>query len=371
MNEIKILQICHGLLIPQYNSAYSLRCYNIIGKNRWKMVTTGGIIFKDILKENIEEYHSIISTAYAFLIGNRSLEIIIAKGKFIRRKYYKTVVKYIKEADVVMFEGPWQYNLFKNYLENKFVIYDAHNVESSLRLNNKYHEITVEIENELSRRANMIISVTEENAEYFKKVSGSENIYINTHVVNSKILKWNGKNSNNVVFIGSIYKPNIDAVERIIDIAKDFPDLIFNIIGNVNKFNFKNTGNNIKFLGILDDSKKDEIFSNSFLALNPVEVGSGRNVKMVDYLMHELPVISTQTGIRGFEKYDISKGIIVSNIEKFSDEIRRLNNNRELVRQYSEGSLKLYRELMSNEGESDMYNIILQKYKDYIVKNYN
>ena len=115
-----------------------------------------------------EQYRSLIITGLSFIRGNRSLEIYISRGKYLRKKYLKRLINLVRDSEIVIFEGPWQFPLVKNILQDKFVVYDAHNVEYLLRKENKYMEECRKIEGDLLSRSDVVLSVTKKDIQSFQ-----------------------------------------------------------------------------------------------------------------------------------------------------------------------------------------------------------
>lgn len=57
------------------------------------------------------------------------------------------------------------------------------------------------------------------------------------------------------------------------------------------------------------------------IGLNPVFQGSGTSLKLLDYLAHDLPVLSTPFGLRGFEEF--APWVEVTGLDGFPDALRR------------------------------------------------
>ncbi len=363
-----VLQIAHGKIIPNYSSAYSIRCHTLINKLNRKLISTAGAIFRDEKEAYSEQYRSILLTAWAFLKGSRSLEIYISRGKYLRKRYVKRLKDLVGSSDIIIFEGPWQYPLVKGLLDKKLIIYDAHNVEYSLRRGNKYAEDCKKIEGDLLKCSSLILSVTKKDIMNFVEIYGTELSKFRHAplgiLVPSK--QWKGKQSNSIVFIGSLYSPNNDALSKIIELAQEYPQFTFEIIGSVRPTKGSKL-KNIVYHGVVDDNIKDEIMSRCFLALNPVIKGSGRNLKMVDYLAHGLPILSTPIGARGFEDFNIADSIIVSEPGKFGSNIEKLSEDREMVEQMSKNSRVLYERISKTENAIDPDEIIMQAF--YSFKN--
>lgn len=361
---MKVLQICHGSIIPKYSSAYSLRCHSLLRRVNKTLISFAGAIFKDEKAGYSEQYRSLLITGISLIIRDRSLEIYISRGRFIRKKYLRRLRDLAKESDIIIFEGPWQYYLISDLIENKFVVYDAHNVEYALREGNKFREECRTLEGGLLSRADLILSVTKRDMTIFKETYDfdANKLHFSPILVNYSQVKWNGSQSNHAVFIGSIYAANNSALLRIYELAERFPDFVFDIIGSVKSL--KKPGiKNVVLHGTVDDNTKDEIMSNSFIALNPVTEGSGRNVKMVDYFAHGLPVISTQIGVRGFEDFDLTKAAIVCVPDQFGTYLKELKQNQDKLRSMSEESHRLYEEILNAEERIDPEEIILNAYR--------
>ncbi len=366
-NQLKILQICHGPVLPEYISAYSLRCHGLLPNLGSTIVSAGGTIVHDAKDGNTFQFHSLLLTLYAILKSNRSFEILLSRGIFLRRKYVRFVSSLIGVSDVIVFEGPWQYDLFRHLLSNKVIVYDAHNCEGQLRAGNKYHDYVEGLERELTRDAHIIFSVTNkdlvslsEDNELIKK-----KIHLIPHVLPRKSVVWEGIDSNNICFIGSIYGPNISALNFILNLSSELPEYVFHIIGNVKSIVKGKKYRNVKFHGIVSEEEKTRILCNSLFALNPVSEGSGRNVKMMDYLLHQVPVISTEVGIRGFECYNIRDSVIVVELSDFSKVLKQHYFNRDPLAVYSRSSGILYKAIVENETKETPEKIV----REYMFRN--
>ena len=370
-NKIKILQLSHGKIIPEYTSAYSMRCYSIFKnvKDR-KIFSVAGTVFKDRRTDFVFQFRSIILTGLSILKGNRSLEILISRSRFLRKKFIKSSKKEIAESNVVVFEGPWHFKTFENDLKGKVVIYDAHNVESRLREKNIFYDEVKELELAISAVADAIFCVTNDDLNDFLKIYSvqREKLFLVPHFQINVGKTWNGSESDSVVFIGSVYSPNIDAVNSIKKMAIKIPEVKFYILGNF-PFPFRrDSPKNVIFTGIVSDNQKEDLMCNSFAALNPVTEGSGRNLKMIDYMAHGIPIISTSVGCRGLGGYNIENIIDVCEVDGFIDMILNLKKNKERMTEESRTLIKLYDDLKKQEGSSDpeeiTRNLLIEKTKN-------
>jgi glycosyltransferase involved in cell wall biosynthesis len=108
-----------------------------------------------------------------------------------------------------------------------------------------------------------------------------------------------------VLFVGSGHWPNIEAVKRIMAMAAEIPDAVFTIVGSVcYAFSPSARPPNVLFLGEVDDVTRNLALEFCDVALNPMEFGSGTNLKMLDFFAAGVPVLSTPTGARGIDATD-------------------------------------------------------------------
>jgi glycosyltransferase involved in cell wall biosynthesis len=103
-----------------------------------------------------------------------------------------------------------------------------------------------------------------------------------------------------VFFMGSGHWPNINAVQRIFEFAAARTRMAFAVIGSVcYAFEKKLVPPNVMFLGEVDDITRNLCLQACDVAVNPVEDGSGTNLKMLDFFAAGVPVVTTERGSRG------------------------------------------------------------------------
>lgn len=103
-----------------------------------------------------------------------------------------------------------------------------------------------------------------------------------------------------VLFMGSGHWPNIEAVKKVFGMARESPDVVFLIVGSVcYAFPPKPKPPNVLMLGEVDDITRNLTLEFCDVALNPMEFGSGTNLKMLDFFAAGIPVVTTPTGARG------------------------------------------------------------------------
>ena len=222
------------------------------------------------------------------------------------------------------------YPLAKHLLKDKLVVYDAHNFEYGLRsrlLSSSFagRQLAANVkrvEGELARRSNDVWVCSWDDADAMAKTYGvpRERFHLVPNCADTHLLRpaseieraaakhargWAGREV--AVFVGSGYGPNTEAAAFIIDeLAPAFTDMVFAIAGSV-KDDYLRTHSealpsNVELLGVLTEEELYSVFAAAEYGLNPVEVGSGTNLKLVQYMAAGLAIVSTETGVRGIDR---------------------------------------------------------------------
>lgn len=127
------------------------------------------------------------------------------------------------------------------------------------------------------------------------------------------------------VFGGSFHHPNFRAVDAIIELARNKPDVAFIILGTVCEYAALrgNVPSNVRALGAVDESVKWLVFSIADIGLNPMEEGSGTNIKMFEYAAAGMVVVSSRFGARGVPLVEGTE-FIVAESNEMADALQRL-----------------------------------------------
>ncbi|HEX7132885.1 MAG TPA: glycosyltransferase family 4 protein [Iamia sp.] len=109
------------------------------------------------------------------------------------------------------------------------------------------------------------------------------------------------------VFVGSWHPPNLDAAEQVIRAAPYAREVLFVLGGrHGDAFDGRKLPPNVVFTGVMPSSAKDALLDAAHVAVNPVRLGSGTNLKIIEYLAAGIPVASSAFGVRGL---DIANGV--------------------------------------------------------------
>jgi glycosyltransferase involved in cell wall biosynthesis len=102
------------------------------------------------------------------------------------------------------------------------------------------------------------------------------------------------------LFLGSWHEPNLIAVRDIIAAAREAPDVRFLVLGSAGKpFARADAPANVDLCGEVDAGFVHSALAVADCALNPVRFGSGTNLKMLEYALAGVPLVSSTCGARG------------------------------------------------------------------------
>jgi glycosyltransferase involved in cell wall biosynthesis len=104
------------------------------------------------------------------------------------------------------------------------------------------------------------------------------------------------------VFVGSWHEPNLVAIRDLLRVADDLAEAGVRVLicGSAGlAFADKWIPPNLDLCGVVDDAFLRSVLGLAGAALNPMRSGSGTNLKMLDYALGGVPLVSTTFGTRG------------------------------------------------------------------------
>jgi glycosyltransferase involved in cell wall biosynthesis len=125
-----------------------------------------------------------------------------------------------------------------------------------------------------------------------------------------------------VLFVGSSHVPNVEAARELATAAARAPDLHFIFAGNVaSELDRKHVPRNVTLTGIVAAEELAALLACADVAVNPVRVTGGVNMKMLDYVAAGVPVLSTTVGVTGLAP-DVVATIFVSDHDDWTAAFR-------------------------------------------------
>lgn len=203
-------------------------------------------------------------------------------------------------------EGHWQGRL----------IYEAHNVEYHLKAAmyaaDWAKEAVHRLEGACYRAANWVSVCSEEDAQIMRETYGEQALGVLPNGVNLKAVTWTDPQERRrrqellkvvrpcALFMGSDHGPNRAALLRVVHMAQALPSWDFVVLGSVAKaLSGQDLPVNLRCLGVVSDAEKQAWLRIVDVGLNPMDSGSGTNLKMQEYAASGVLMVSTAFGARG------------------------------------------------------------------------
>jgi glycosyltransferase involved in cell wall biosynthesis len=369
VNDFPIFPVVHGGKVRIFNIYKNISSkfhvtYLCLGDNKKIQDTRISDNFHEIAVPKTVLYKTLVLMAN--IIMGRSVDDFVAL--FFAHTHFelkKIIRKEIEESDIIIFCHPYMYPAVCPYIQKQIVIYEALNVEYSLKntiLPPGFFKTILlrrlkRFGQNLLARCDLCFTMSEDDKQIFSQLYSvnkskiriapngvdldfySEVYYARTNRYDPVIP------APLVLFLGSGHPPNVEAAFQIIrKIAPKLPNVYFLIAGSVCWMIRNETrGKNVGLAYFIPDEEKRELFRVANVALNPMVSGSGTNLKMLDYMAAGLPVISTAVGARGITIED-HKHAIICDLDAFADEISHLIDHAEVAEELSRNGRQLVKE---------------------------
>ncbi|HIE58455.1 MAG TPA: glycosyltransferase [Hydrogenothermaceae bacterium] len=319
-------------------------------------------------------YINVFSLMVNYITGSLLRVSKILTGDILKILRPQILYKLIQNCNVIKIEHPWQFPyVFSKKPKDTPIVLVEHNAEFELYNNfltfskdpllkpirKPLVNIAIEKERFAVENAHIIFTVSEEDKNKLVKEYGinKSKFYVIPNGVDiSKFCPISPENKEDlkksmgfegrkiILFSGSRYPPNEEAVHKIIEFSKKLKnqkDIIFLIVGTVGTLFKDKKYPNVIFTGYVNDVTK--YFQIADIAINPMLSGSGTNIKMLDYMASGLPIITTKVGARGLN-LEHGKHVIISEIDEFPEWIEILLENEDLRYKLSTNGRKLVEE---------------------------
>ena len=229
----------------------------------------------------------------------------------------KELKEKLEEADFVISEFIFTMKTNKKLTKSQWFV-DSHNLEYVREskqggIHKFYGKIVKYFERRVSRSYDGVLACTEEEIDFFNenKKDGFKNILVPNGVDSDAYLKKTlrpnefpkDKDAKTFLFFGSGYYANEEAAAYLREFARsntkflEDNNIYFIVAGSVYKSAFKEA--NYIATSFVDDPV--EFYSSADYLINPMNLGSGSNIKVAEAISANLPILSTEFGMRGFK----------------------------------------------------------------------
>ncbi|HBT70669.1 MAG TPA: glycosyl transferase family 1 [Agrobacterium sp.] len=261
--------------------------------------------------------------------------------------YYPEIGRQVRDIqrrlgiDAVIVEYAFHSRAFLGLPDDVRRILDTHDSfadrhKAFINTANKYgywFSVPPQVECKAFRRADVVVAIQEEEERTFRQRLGKEAPAVATV---SHILDLDGRvedlTSSDFLFLGSGNDANIISLNAFLDnvlplIRAARPDVRLVVAGSICGKIEDREG--VVKLGRVDSLK--DAFTRAPLSINPIALGTGINIKLLDALAAGIPTISSRTGVRGLpERY--RSGVVVvedNDHQAFAEAILQLSASRD------------------------------------------
>ncbi len=256
------------------------------------------------------------------------------------------------EADVLSFEQCFLADLLDLVPEDFPVVYSSQNIESELkrtllRPRSDAHGVASEVdawERRLLARAALVVCVSEGDRSRFRRLRPLARYVVVHNGVSLPVKQARPSepafSSPLAVFVGSAHPPNVEAATFIAQrIAPLCPGISFALVGNVcDALHANELPPNVLLLGRLDVPEKEALLDLADFAVNPMFSGGGSSLKVPDFWVHGLPLVSTRVGVRGFDCTDGRDVVLCERAEEFASALDTLGADPLMARRIGEAA---------------------------------
>lgn len=239
-------------------------------------------------------------------------------------EYGERLKRVVDRSSLVVASHPYLYPAIES-IDHGRLWYEAHNVEIDMKRAVLGDHPDAEaclsqvaaVEGALCQQAELILVCSQADALRLASLySVQDDKFIlvpngvDTHSVQFTPLDERRANKNRLglshrltaLFMGSWHPPNIEAANRLKEIARSSPNIDIVVAGSVTQhLDLAHTPGNMHCLGVLTDAELAVVLASVDVALNPVTSGSGTNLKMLHYAAAGLPILTTEFGNRGLD----------------------------------------------------------------------
>lgn len=255
-----------------------------------------------------------------------------------------------KEYDIVWLQYSFESKILERLKEKAFTVIDTHDIyayrnliyQRKKRIPEGFY-MTRRQEKESLSRADLVVAIQNEEEQYFKKLMRGYATQCTTLGDMVEFHKSKSGDEKVFGFIGAENDANILGIEwlarEVLPIVhKMMPESKCLIAGGICKL----VSDNKYYTKIGKVTTLQEYYDQILFAINPIQNGTGLNIKGIEALSYGKPLVSTVVGSKGLS--DAGNAMLVcKNAQQFADQILFLLNNKQ--KRYS----------MSKEAEKFIY----------------
>jgi mannosyl transferase len=275
-------------------------------------------IIPQILKPSKECSHfELVCQTVHWLTSGLPRQALVTDSAEVR----KQLMEYIRETRVttILLESPFVAPLLDFPQLRKWnvkIVVVLHNIEHlyfqetttwPAPLRSMEYERIKRYELQILRQADLGISISPWDAQYFKEQLGAPNVVYLPSVLPRKDTRWHSQNSNYILFTGGLsFPPNYEGIvwflEEVFSRYRErFPKMELWITGKRSDAaeRLARTYDHVHLTGFLTDPELRKVECGCRFIIVPILKGSGVKVKLLDAMAIGAPVVTTLHGRQG------------------------------------------------------------------------
>jgi hypothetical protein len=233
--------------------------------------------------------------------------------------------------EIVLVEYIFQSRAFLNFDSTVLKVIDTHDVMTDrhklfLREGKKpvWYSTPRQQERKGIRRADVVIAIQEKEKAHFSRMTRKPVINVGHFVQISRSISEEPRKK--LLFVGSNNPSNFYGITDFIKddfpaIREVFPDMELLIVGNICE-HLKQIPEGVTLLGEADDLTM--VYDKADIMINPLTIGTGLKIKMIEALGYSKVVLSTPVGAEGLEEGTGKSFLVYHHTEELLSHLKQI-----------------------------------------------
>lgn len=290
-------------------------------------------------------------------MNNNKYDFIQLEG--LQTTPYINIIKKISSTKIVYRPHNVEYKIWERLAKNKKCFISKILLKLVSESLQKY-------EQKLVNKYDIIIPLSEIDANFFKINGNTKPIHVCPFGVNIKENRFKIINNFDIFFIGSLdWKPNIDGLEWFLnnvwkEIKEKSPYLNFYIAGRNPSKKIKQLIKKSKaeYVGEVEDSS--EFINKHKIMIVPLFAGSGIRVKIIEAMLFGKIIITTPIGIEGIPAEHMKNIIIAENKDEFITYLDKILHDKNIANTISINAIEFIKNHYDN---NKLINELIEFYR--------
>ena len=198
---------------------------------------------------------------------------------------------------------------------------------------------TEEEEKKGVERADIIMAIQPQEAEYFKKLTPKKVLTVGHIIKVAEPDETKLASPPRLLFVGSSNPSNRNGMKWFLDnvfnmLQEKVPGIELDVVGKACQFIKQAPGLNL--LGSVENL--NQFYQNASVVINPLQFGTGLKIKSLEALAMKKPLVTTPNGATGIEEWAGRSFLCAETPEEFAEAVMQIINSRDLRDKLKKGA---------------------------------